>query len=73
MKSSIYRGVSWYKPSKKWKASVYHELVTKGTTKHIGYFTDEIAAARAWDAFVVANIVDRPLNFPAQTRTRTPF
>lgn len=41
--SSKYRGVSWSRSCKKWKASV--EM--GGRQYYFGYFTDEVAAARA--------------------------
>jgi hypothetical protein len=39
--SSKYIGVSWYKPNKKWKSSI--------NNKFIGYFNNEINAAKARD------------------------
>jgi len=41
--SSGYRGVSWNKASQKWKAGV----TLDGKMHHIGYFDDEVEAARA--------------------------
>ena len=44
--SSKYKGVCWNKNAKKWVAC--HQL--KGEkTKHLGYFTCELAAAKAYD------------------------
>ena len=43
--TSKYKGVSWKKVSKKWAASTQ----SMGKIYHLGYFTDEIAAARAYD------------------------
>ena len=58
--TSNFRGVSWDTRGKKWKVQVRVD----GKPKHIGYFVDEIGAARAYDAFVVAKKVNTPLNFP---------
>ena len=41
---SKYVGVHWDKPNKKWRARIH----VNGKRKHIGYFTDELAAARAY-------------------------
>jgi len=43
--SSQYRGVSWSKGKGKWRA-----CITIGKSVHLGYFTDEAEAARAYDA-----------------------
>ena len=43
--SSKYKGVSWRKSAKKWKATIRFE----GETEHLGYFTDEVEAAKAYD------------------------
>jgi len=43
--SSKYRGVSWYKSAKKWKAQIQHN----GKHTHIGYYYTEVAAAFARD------------------------
>ena len=32
--------------------------------KHVGYFTDEVNAAHAYDAYAIANGIDTPRNFP---------
>jgi hypothetical protein len=44
--SSQYKGVTWFKKDKKWQA----RIVYKGKRIFIGYFDDEKAAARAYDA-----------------------
>jgi hypothetical protein len=56
--SSEYRGVFWNEPKKRWfaRASI------KGAQKHIGSFTDEKAAAEAYNQFVVDEGLDYPLN-----------
>jgi hypothetical protein len=38
------KGVSWYKPTKKWRASISHD----GKRIHLGYFTDLEEAAKAY-------------------------
>ena len=43
--SSRYKGVYWYKPSKKWRAMIR----VHGKGIHIGYFIDEVNAAKAYD------------------------
>ena len=40
--SSKYTGVSWHKPSSKWAASIR----INGKSKHLGYFTCELAASK---------------------------
>lgn len=43
--SSIYKGVSWFKPSKSWRA----RISVDDSTKIIGYFKNERHAALAYD------------------------
>jgi hypothetical protein len=43
--TSKYKGVSWYSRGKKWVAVVQFNK----KRHHLGYFTDEIAAAKAYD------------------------
>lgn len=43
--SSQFKGVWWSKRSKKWQAGITCE----GHKLHLGYYTDEIEAARAYD------------------------
>lgn len=43
--SSQYKGVSWHKSHKKWRTQI--EINRK--SKHIGYFKNEIEAAKAYD------------------------
>lgn len=59
-KSSVYRGVHRVRESGKWKA----QIQVAGAKIHLGYFDLEEAAARAYDAFVLANGLGVPLNFP---------
>lgn len=44
-KSSTYKGVCWYYRSNKWMARIKHN----DTRYHLGYFEDEIDAARAYN------------------------
>jgi hypothetical protein len=44
--SSGYKGVSWYRPYRKWR--VY--ATKDGRTHHLGYFDTKADAARAYDA-----------------------
>jgi hypothetical protein len=43
--ASKFKGVCWNRARKKWVASIQHN----GKRYDLGYFTDEIAAARAYD------------------------
>lgn len=43
--ASKFKGVSWIKLQQKWKAKIQFE----GQTKHLGRFTDEIEAAKAYN------------------------
>lgn len=45
--TSKYRGVSWCKAKRKWKASIQ----VAGIYKFIGYYTDEKSAAIAWNTY----------------------
>jgi hypothetical protein len=47
--ASRYKGVCWNKRCAKWQASI----MADGDLKHLGLFTDEAAAARAYDAAAV--------------------
>jgi len=44
--SSKYKGVCWHKRDEKWNATIFAE----NKKKHLGYFTNEIEAAKAYDA-----------------------
>ena len=65
-RSSKYRGLSWDKRGKKWRASTKVD----GKTKNLGSFADEIAAARAYDAFVIIKKLNKPLNFPGSAAAK---
>jgi len=43
--TSRYKGVSWYKPTGKWRARIQHN----GKEIYLGYFADEIEATKAYD------------------------
>lgn len=59
--SSKYIGVSEDTHHNKFRARV----TVEGVTKSLGYYTDEINAAVAYDEYVLANgLIDKPLNFP---------
>lgn len=45
-KTSQYKGVSWHKREGKWRAAIN---LAEGQKKHLGYFTNEEEAARAFD------------------------
>ena len=49
--SSIYKGVCWHKKSKKWRASCKNN----SKNKTIGRFDTEIEAAKAYNAYIIAN------------------
>lgn len=56
-KTSKYPGVSWHKRDKKWHA----QIKIGGKVKHLGYFTDEREAAKAYEKacreFVGENLI----------------
>lgn len=55
---SKYHGVTFATHAKKFRA-----LITNGKYIHLGYFTDEIEAAKAFDKYVIENNLPHPLNF----------
>lgn len=60
-KSSVFNGVNYFKPCRKWVASV----TIKKKNIHIGYYDDEIEAAKGYDEFVLKheNSLKYKLNF----------
>jgi hypothetical protein len=46
-KSSIYKGVSWYKPYQKWITRIQ----INGKSKHLGFFNDEWTAAFIYNVY----------------------
>jgi len=72
--SSRYRGVWYNKHNKKWRATI----VVNRKRKQIGYFKDEIAAAKAYDKaarkfygeFAVLNLPDQTRPGPRQSLSK---
>lgn len=59
--SSKYKGVTWDKQARKWRA----KILVKGKTLHLGSFYDEASAGKAYD--IVAKLHHKEfavLNFP---------
>jgi len=66
--TSKYKGVHWNKRMKRWAAAIQFEK----KQYHLGYFTDQIAAAKAYDKKAME--LHRQfacLNFPSEARPRT--
>jgi len=61
--SSEYKGVHWYKRTKKWMA----RIMVNQKSIHLGYFTDEMDAASAYDEAAMEHFGDfAKLNFPIE-------
>jgi hypothetical protein len=59
--TSKYRGVCWDRPKRRWHAQIYFG----GKAYHVGYFGNELEAAKAYDqAAKVRHGMDAALNFP---------
>ena len=56
--TSGYRGVGFYKPGGRWRAQI---SVDKKVI-HIGHFKKAIAAAKAYDQYVIDNNLERTTN-----------
>lgn len=60
--ASPYKGVSWNSAKRKWTVQIYKE----GKSRFLGTFTDEMAAARAYDAAAIEMFGEFAyVNFPA--------
>lgn len=65
-RSSRYKGVSWHRASRRWRVSIF----CGGRNLHLGYFKDEIAAAKAYDKKAKEQFGDYAyLNFPEEFST----
>lgn len=64
--SSKFMGVSWYKTSSKWTA----QICINGKMKRLGYFIDELTAAKAYDVVALENGVLHH-NGLIETRSKT--
>ena len=61
--SSEYKGVHWNKQNKKWRA----RIMVDGKLIHLGYFTDEMDAASAYDEAAMEYFGEfAKLNFPIE-------
>lgn len=49
-KSSVFKGVCWYAKRSKWLASIKKTVNGKKRNHYLGVFTDEVSAARAYNA-----------------------
>lgn len=59
--TSKYKGVCWYKPSAKWTA----QIMVNGKKRRLGYYSDEEAAAIAYDMAAIEGFGEfAVLNFP---------
>jgi hypothetical protein len=56
--SSSYIGITWHARDLRW----YAQLWIRDQRIHIGGFTEELAAAQAYDAYVVAHGLSNPIN-----------
>jgi len=65
---SNYLGVDWYRRGQIWIAHCRN----KGKLVHIGYFKDELEAAKAYDRYVIENNLKRRLNFPTEQEPPLP-
>jgi hypothetical protein len=57
---SRYIGVVWHHKTQKWVSSIY----VNGKTMKLGYFADEVEAAREYDREAVRH--NKPMNFPLE-------
>jgi hypothetical protein len=70
--SSKYIGVNWHKKPRKWRATIRCHHKGRPVIKHLGYFRDEIEAARAYDiAALKYHRKFANLNFPREDYIKT--
>jgi hypothetical protein len=64
--SSLYKGVSFYKATERWRAYIrIPNIKGRGNSLHLGYFKNEIDAAKAYDeAAIKYHLEFASLNFP---------
>lgn len=69
--SSRFKGVYWYKKYKKWRAYIQPNLGSYRAFYSLGYFSNEIDAARAYDTAAEAICGEfAGLNFPRDTNIK---
>ena len=57
--TSGYRGVSWHSRDEKW----WVQLNSKNKTIRLGYFENDIEAAKAYDSYIIENNLEHTRNF----------
>ena len=62
---SKFTGVTWHFTGNKWQV----QIRVNRKQKHVGYFTDEVNAAHAYDAYAITNGVETTRNFPNEVES----
>jgi len=62
---SKFTGVTWHFTGNKWQV----QIRVNRKQKHVGYFTDEVNAAHAYDAYAITNGVETTRNFPNENES----